>query len=223
MPIDEQTPVLIKSKRVRNRTNRRFDFNEFCVEHVNVSECFVKDCTVLRKYIAECPDDENTLFCEEHDKITKCFSSECPILINRLCNQFSNWQYIRSITDPTNSAIYTDDDNQINAEQTTEVSDEHEFVVPLSQDTLTDIATTHALSKPNNSTKLQPPNPIVFVKPAIPSTSKIISSSDKAQASSTARTPSTTTSARVLKSVVLERCDKVISSINIKFVHSVIQ
>lgn len=183
-----------KPKRARKRTPR-YDFTTFCSEHVNVSECFTKDCENIRAFIVSCPDECQVHFCEIHNKLSKCFSSECLSLIGWLREQFSQWRLIQTLPEQPNIIMQTSETDK--SDDITEDSTGFESKIHIEPQ-----VTTALISTKKPSEYLEDQQPLIrFVKPAVPSTSRVASSASSTRTASVGRT---------LKSVNLERCDKVI-------------
>lgn len=80
----KRTQVVVKGdleaeRPVKKQKLLRYDYKEFCVDHINPGECFVKDCTTLRDYITKTASP-NFTFCGKHDALYECFQMDCSTL-----------------------------------------------------------------------------------------------------------------------------------------------
>lgn len=63
----------------KKQKQQRYDYNDFCVDHINPGECFVKSCKILRDYIVQ-TSSPNFTFCGKHDALYECFQMDCSTL-----------------------------------------------------------------------------------------------------------------------------------------------
>lgn len=58
---------------------RRYNYQDFCVSHINPGDCFTQNCEKLNEYIASHATSPFT-FCGKHNALHDCFTFQCATL-----------------------------------------------------------------------------------------------------------------------------------------------
>lgn len=59
-------------------TSQLYQYHSFCARHIDLGECLVTNCSVIRNYIASVFSKQK--FCKQHQHLSDCFSSSCTTL-----------------------------------------------------------------------------------------------------------------------------------------------
>lgn len=69
----------IEDKPAKKQKVRRYNYQDFCIRHINPGDCFTQNCERLNEYIALHASSPFT-FCGRHNALHDCFQFNCGTL-----------------------------------------------------------------------------------------------------------------------------------------------